>query len=218
MSVKFFGVDVETTGLDHNSEFLLEVGVVAFDENFSVIGKPFQSLIIDAEKTPRAINMMGDIPWDMHMENGLVNEIGEILDSREDQLGSKDILIEQGLRAVDVEKKFFQWVDQFDVDPGEIPLLGSSITLDRNFLTKYMPSMASFFHYRSLDATSLFLMAQTLGTNKTNLLERAEAKADVKYGDLFHDYPAHRVIHDILHSASVCIESTKAIQFSDFVR
>ena len=44
------------------------------------------------------------------------------------------------------------------LSPGESPLCGNTISQDRRFLIKYMPDLASFFHYRNLDVTSLKIM------------------------------------------------------------
>ena len=41
------------------------------------------------------------------------------------------------------------------VGPGQSPMCGNSIGQDRRFLVRYMPELASFFHYRNLDVSSL---------------------------------------------------------------
>ena len=44
-------------------------------------------------------------------------------------------------------------------DAGQSPLCGNTIGQDRRFLRRYMPDLHEFFHYRSVDVTSIKQLA-----------------------------------------------------------
>ncbi|MGB1459013.1 MAG: oligoribonuclease, partial [Candidatus Thalassarchaeaceae archaeon] len=44
--------------------------------------------------------------------------------------------------------------------PGQSPLCGNTIGQDRRFLRRYMPELHDFFHYRSVDVTSIKILAR----------------------------------------------------------
>jgi oligoribonuclease len=46
------------------------------------------------------------------------------------------------------------------VPPKRCPLAGQSVYLDRVFLSKYMPSVDDYLHYRHVDVTSLIEAAK----------------------------------------------------------
>ena len=43
---------------------------------------------------------------------------------------------------------------------GRSPLCGNTIGQDRRFLRRYMPELHDFFHYRSIDVTSIKILAR----------------------------------------------------------
>jgi oligoribonuclease len=46
------------------------------------------------------------------------------------------------------------------VEPGSSPICGNSICQDRRFLSRHMPSLEKFFHYRNLDVSTLKELAR----------------------------------------------------------
>jgi oligoribonuclease len=45
-------------------------------------------------------------------------------------------------------------------EAGWSPMCGNSIWQDRRFLTKYMPTLADYFHYRMIDVSTLKELAK----------------------------------------------------------
>jgi oligoribonuclease len=41
------------------------------------------------------------------------------------------------------------------LDKGQSPMCGNTISMDRQFLNRYMPRLASFFHYRQIDVSTI---------------------------------------------------------------
>ena len=59
----------------------------------------------------------------------------------------------------EAEHLTLQFLRQF-AEQGTSPMCGNSICQDRRFLIRYMPELASYFHYRNLDVSSLKILAQ----------------------------------------------------------
>ena len=58
------------------------------------------------------------------------------------------------ISEAEAEKKTLTFVKKY-CPKGASPLCGNSIHQDRKFLQKYMPEMHDYFHYRSIDVTSI---------------------------------------------------------------
>jgi oligoribonuclease len=58
------------------------------------------------------------------------------------------------LLEAEAEVQLIDFLSQFLPKKGS-PMCGNSIGQDRRFLTKYMPRLEAFFHYRNLDVSTL---------------------------------------------------------------
>ncbi|MCS5479802.1 hypothetical protein NYP18_09030 [Corynebacterium sp. YIM 101645] len=189
MTPALLGFDCETTGLDPHGAppaGLLEVGMVAFTEDLTPICQ-WSSLVM----SPAALGHLAAGPIDqvvekMHAENGLFDEIFELIPYAPAELFAPGA----------VAQKALAWMAENDIPRG-LPMLGSSVTLDRTFLAKEMPALLDAFHYRSVDASSVRLAAELA----------AGVTVDVPEG-----LPAHRVIADIHASARLVRSSLDAIR------
>ncbi|MBT4803765.1 MAG: oligoribonuclease [Legionellales bacterium] len=130
-------LDLEMTGLDPDCERIIEIATVVTDHNLEIVEKG-PSLVINQSKT--LIDNMDAWNTDHHTKSGLVAEV----------IASKINESDAELMTLNFLKKY--------LSPGESPLCGNTISQDRRFLIKYMPDLASFFHYRNLDVTSLKIM------------------------------------------------------------
>jgi oligoribonuclease len=74
---------------------------------------------------------------DMHTRSGLL-----------DAVRSSDVDLAGALSAT---IEFFSG----HMKPGEVPLCGNSIGTDRRFLAVHMPELERFFHYRSIDVSTI---------------------------------------------------------------
>lgn len=139
-------VDIETTGLDFENDYILEVGFV----------------IADAE-----LNELSSCHW-------LVNEVGALMQLHKNQfvldMHTKSGLI-RDLRAVPEEDRrgygkttaeIFEWlIYTQEIGIGEYPMVGSNVGgFDRQFLKRRMPTIEGLFHYRSPDVSSLKAFGQ----------------------------------------------------------
>ena len=57
------------------------------------------------------------------------------------------------------ERKVLELLEQH-TQAGQCPLAGNSVGQDRKFLEKYMPSLASWLHYRTVDVSTIKELAR----------------------------------------------------------
>jgi oligoribonuclease len=135
-------VDVESTALDESEGHLLEVAMVATDDE--LIERTYASVVIK----PVGINIedvkMPLIVREMHEKNGLLRDVAN------------------GFELGEGELNLIHWLK---TDFGEIeglrkiPLAGSTIAFDRRWLRRHMPELHALFSYRSIDVSALTELA-----------------------------------------------------------
>src|SRR5205085_7763476 len=52
-------------------------------------------------------------------------------------------------------RQVLEFLRQHIPQPGTVPLCGNSIGTDRRFLAAYLPEVDKFFHYRSIDVSTV---------------------------------------------------------------
>lgn len=131
-------VDVETTGLSYNDDYLLEAAFVATDADLNVVGDPFHIVIpFDVD---HAVNdfVIPDVVLDMHEKNGLWAECKEAADKDE-------------FDRTRVEQAMLRWLGQYPPSP----MAGASVHFDRTWLRNWFYLVEESFHYRNFDVTTL---------------------------------------------------------------
>lgn len=206
----YLGFDCETTGISpHAPEGagLLEIGLVAYTADLTEIDQ-HTSLVCSPAAADHRGRGLSPFVAEMHDTNGLFAELDDADPS--------------GLGLGEVEAGALDFVGRHfgDVKP---LLLGSSITLDRTFLAAEMPALLAAIHYRSVDATSLAQAAcHTAGVDVADLYNHSRAAVAFMVGnpgvslvdaaartapsdgaDIDDNGAAHRVLHDIRHSAGL---------------
>lgn len=140
------GIDVETTDLDIDTLDLLEVGITAYDDNLNQINAAEATIHHDLGD----LRMNGTVAM-MHTESGLLRDVED-----------------STMSLQQAEEQLCGWLDNLmkKHTPDHAPyVLGSSITFDRNVLAKYMPELYAKLHYRSIDATTVKLLAELTGVD-----------------------------------------------------
>lgn len=127
-------IDLEMTGLDPLKERIIEIATVVTDSNLKVLAEG-PSLVI---KQPDSL-LAGMDEWNtrQHGGSGLTDRV------RNSQISEAKAMQE----TIDF---LSDWVPK-----GQSPMCGNSIGQDRRFLVRYMSDLASFFHYRNLDVSTL---------------------------------------------------------------
>ena len=124
-------IDMEMTGLDPQVNRILEIAILITDDKLKVIDR-FQAVI----RTPQSVlDQMDDWNQRTHGENGLIKEAA------------------RGRFIQEVEVDLLTLADKHFSNK-QIFLCGSSLTLDREFINKYLPNFAKKLHYRIVDVSS----------------------------------------------------------------
>lgn len=127
-------LDLEMSGLDPDSERIIEIATVVTDDSLDeIIEGP--NLVI---KQPQEfIDGMDEWNASHHRDSGLIDCLKIAKTSQR----------EAELQTLSFLRKH--------TSKGESPLCGNSISHDRRFLVRYMPELANFFHYRNVDVSSV---------------------------------------------------------------
>lgn len=128
-------IDIETTGLTPNRDVILEVGMGVYDRSLEHVATA-QAVVFHHEHD---LPEMEPIVKKMHTDNGLLDECIA-------PEGTAKNWFEVQAFLIDFYRKHFG--DQ------SVPVIGSSLRLDRNFLEYWMPTLHGRFHYRSIDVST----------------------------------------------------------------
>lgn len=127
-------VDLEMTGLDPDSDTILEIATIVTDVNLEELA---EGPVYAIRQTKARLLAMDDWNQTHHTASGLWNRV---LESKvEMQQAERDTL-----------DFLQQWTEQ-----GVSPMCGNSICQDRRFMYRHMPILERWFHYRSLDVSTL---------------------------------------------------------------
>ena len=129
---KFFFIDMEMTGLDVETNRIIEVAVIVTDINLKELER-YQAVI---RQPQQFIDDMDEWNVNTHTESGLIKEISR---------GRLQQEVEMDL--VKLVKKHF--------GNQRVMLSGNSISQDKLFIEKYMPRFAKQLHYRIIDISSM---------------------------------------------------------------
>jgi oligoribonuclease len=158
-------IDCEMTGLDLAIDELVEVAVVVTDFDLVPVDDGF-TIVINPD--PAALANMGEFVTDMHRSSGLLDEIPA------------------GVSLADAEFAVLEYLLQHVPNGGKAPIAGNTIGTDRAFLAKYMPRVDAHLHYRSVDVSSIKVLAK-------EWFPRIYFNSPAKNG-------GHRALADILES------------------
>jgi oligoribonuclease len=172
-------VDLETTGLDANEHIPLEVGL-AITDRFGNIEAENSWLIHE-----------GTFEWRRKLEEGASHPIVGPMHTSSglwEELARHKAIIPSRYGA---DRLMAEWLDENNFPEGTFPMCGSSVgSLDRPFITNHFPRLIKYFHYRSIDISSVKELC------KLHAPETWE-----KYNELTkEDIGGHRVLSDIHYS------------------
>ncbi|MBF4553981.1 oligoribonuclease [Corynebacterium suicordis] len=128
------------TGLDPDRHVLVEIAVIVTDANLNPLDEGID-LVIHASEEELA--EMDDFVTKMHNSSGLTEQI------RESKISLQD-----------AEAQVVEYLKKYVPVSGMAPLAGNSIATDRTFITRYMPDLDGFLHYRMIDVSSIKELAR----------------------------------------------------------
>ena len=131
-------IDCEMTGLSLEKDALVEIGVLVTDSELNILGDGVDVVIKASDEQLAA---MGDFVRKMHTDSGLLKEIP------------------LGKSLEEAEEIVLDYLKQY-CESGKSPLAGNTIGMDRNFISRDMKKLEAFFHYRTIDVSSIKELAK----------------------------------------------------------
>ncbi len=127
-------VDMEMTGLDPDSDRIIEVAVVVTDMHLNVLAEGPVFAIHQSDET---LDKMDSWNKGTHGRSGLIDRVKASTVSESE-----------------AEEALIAFLKQY-VPAGKSPMCGNTICQDRRFMVRGMPKLEAFFHYRNLDVSTL---------------------------------------------------------------
>ena len=127
-------VDMEMTGLEPDTDLIIEVAVVVTDLHLNILA---EGPVFAIHQSDAALDKMDAWNKGTHGRSGLIERVKASTVSESEA--------EEALIAF-----LKQWVPA-----GKSPMCGNTICQDRRFMVRGMPKLEAFFHYRNLDVSTL---------------------------------------------------------------
>ena len=126
-------IDLEMTGLDPSFDEIVEIACIVTEADLTEVDTGI-SLVIKPSDAP--LERMDPFVVNMHTESGLITEIPN------------------GIPLADAEAQVLAYMQSHVPEARKAPLAGSSVYVDRGFLSRYMPAIDEHLHYRLVDVSS----------------------------------------------------------------
>lgn len=131
-------IDLEMTGLEPETDVIIEMATIVTDSQLNILA---QGPVIAVHQSDELLAGMDEWNTRTHGQSGLTQRV------RESTIGPAEA---EAMTIAFLEP----WVPK-----GASPICGNSIGQDRRFLCKYMQNLEAYFHYRSLDVSTLKILA-----------------------------------------------------------
>lgn len=132
-------VDMEMTGLNPDTDRIIEVAVVVTDPQLTVrVGGP----VLAIHQSDAVLAGMDAWNQNTHGKSGLT-----------DRVRASTVDEAQASKAIIAFLKKY-------VPAGKSPMCGNTICQDRRFMARGMPELEAYFHYRNLDVSTLKELAR----------------------------------------------------------
>jgi oligoribonuclease len=154
-------IDLEMTGLNPEKDLIIEIATVVTDKHLAVLA---EGPMLAIHQSDDVLNAMDGWNTRQHQSSGLWERVRE-----------------SSITEAEAEQQTLKFLREY-VDPMVSPMCGNSICQDRRFLVRHMPELATFFHYRHLDVSTLKILAHMWVPGIGNTFEKTSthlALADI---------------------------------------
>ena len=127
-------IDLEMTGLEPDEHRIIEIASIVTDKDLTVLA---EGPVLAIHQSEAELAKMDEWNVRTHTGSGLVDRVR----------ASTVTEAEAVARTLEFLR---QWVPE-----KTSPLCGNSIGQDRRFLVRHMPELEAFFHYRSIDVSTV---------------------------------------------------------------
>lgn len=136
---KWVWVDLEMTGLNPQTDHILEIATIVTNGDLEVIAEGPNLAVFQPDSV---LDSMHEWCVHQHGKSGLVTRVKE----------SKITLAQ-------AEQITLEFLKQH-VEANTSPMCGNTIYQDRRFLFQWMPELEAYFHYRNLDVSTIKELAK----------------------------------------------------------
>ena len=127
-------VDMEMTGLEPDTDKIIEVAVVVTDAQLNVLAEGPVFVIHQSDET---LDKMDAWNKGTHGRSGVIDKVKASIVSE-----------------AQAEQALIEFLKPY-VPAGKSPMCGNTIGQDRRFMVRGMPQLEAYFHYRNLDVSTL---------------------------------------------------------------
>ena len=163
-------IDLEMTGLDPETEKIIEVATLVTDADLNLIAEG-PNLIISQSK--ELLDSMDEWNQNQHGSSGLIQEV-----------------IKSDITEQIAEIETLDFISKY-VGEKVSPMCGNTVSHDRRFLSKYMPRLEAYFNYRHIDVSS-FKEVAVRWMNEAQVYEKKGSHRAVSYTHL--TLPTKRIV------------------------
>ncbi|MFW0796444.1 oligoribonuclease [Gordonia sp. CPCC 205515] len=135
MQDKLVWIDCEMTGLQLESDKLIEIAALVTDSDLNILGDGVD-IVIHADD--EALAAMPEVVTKMHAASGLTEEVRA-----------------STVTLAEAQKQVLDYIRSQVTTAGTVPLAGNSIATDRGFIARDMPELDTYLHYRMVDVSSI---------------------------------------------------------------
>lgn len=127
-------IDLEMTGLSPEEDYIIEIATVITDGQLNLLA---EGPVLALNQPESVLAAMDDWNMNQHTGSGLLQRVR-----------SSEYTVS------DAEKLTLEFLRKY-VPAGVSPMCGNTICQDRRFLSRYMPDLEKYFHYRNLDVSTV---------------------------------------------------------------
>jgi oligoribonuclease len=127
-------IDLEMTGLDPEVDVVIEIATIVTDAQLNLIA---EGPVFAIQQSAEVMANMNEWCVKQHGSSGLTQRV-----------------LESNITLAEAERLTIEFLQQH-VPAGVSPICGNSVGQDRRFLVRYMPQLEAYFHYRTIDVSTL---------------------------------------------------------------
>ena len=131
-------IDCEMTGLDPTVDALLEIATIITNYDLEIVAT---GPVLAIRQSEARLEKMDGWNRRTHRKSGLLDRVRA-----------------EGVTVAEAEAQTLAFVKRYCY-ARKAPLCGNSIGQDKSFLTKYMPQLVEFLHYKVVDVSSIKVLA-----------------------------------------------------------
>lgn len=133
-------IDLEMTGLDPARDEIVEIAAIVTDAELNELDAGISFVVCPPDLS--ILEGMDEVVVRMHTESGLLEDIPA------------------GVPLAEAGAAVLAYVQGHVAEPNRAPLAGSSVYVDRGFLSRNLPELDAYLHYRLIDVSSIKELAR----------------------------------------------------------